>query len=207
MSVMPLNNIIVLPGAKLWLQSNSYKELTGKAPVAGERVTLLMQKDEQPRRALSAESFHPIGLAGTVTGINAGGFVCVEAQNRLNIEEIALLRDGSFSMTVSRRADIDDLDPAEADRRLTGVKDRILSFSRGKPWEEALRGFAAHWDSLWTVGAAMSPYLSLSTDERYALLCDQFGYDSLAYSVSWYDPDFKYLDGNGYPYGYNYNTY
>ena len=172
MSVMPLNNIIVLPGAKLWLQSNSYKELTGKAPVTGERVTLLMQKDEQPRRALSAESFHPIGLAGTVTGINAGGFVCVEAQNRLNIEEIALLRDGSFSMTVSRRADIDDLDPAEADRRLTGVKDRILSFSRGKPWEEALRGFAAHWDSLWTVGAAMSPYLSLSADERYALLCE-----------------------------------
>ena len=172
MSVMPLNNIIVLPGAKLWLQSNSYKELTGKAPVTGERVTLLMQKDEQPRRALSAESFHPIGLAGTVTGINAGGFVCVEAQNRLNIEEIALLRDGSFSMTVSRRADIDDLDPAEADRRLTGVKDRLLSFSRGKPWEEALRGFAAHWDSLWTVGAAMSPYLSLSADERYALLCE-----------------------------------
>ena len=42
---------------------------------------------------------------------------------------------------------------------------------------------------------------------RYALLCDQFGYDSLAYSVSWYDPDFKYLDANGYPYGYNYNTY
>ena len=35
---------------------------------------------------------------------------------------------------------------------------------------------------------------------RYALLCDQFGYDSLAYSVSWYDPDFKYLNADGYAY-------
>ena len=35
---------------------------------------------------------------------------------------------------------------------------------------------------------------------RYALLCDQMGYDSLAYSVSWYDPDFKYLNAEGYPY-------
>ena len=35
---------------------------------------------------------------------------------------------------------------------------------------------------------------------RYALLCDQMGYDSLAYTVSWYDPDFKYLKPDGYPY-------
>ena len=37
---------------------------------------------------------------------------------------------------------------------------------------------------------------------RYALLCDQMGYDSLAYTVSWYDPDFKYLDSSGYPLSY-----
>ena len=35
---------------------------------------------------------------------------------------------------------------------------------------------------------------------RYALLCDQMGYDSLAYTISWYDPDFKYLKPDGYPY-------
>ena len=35
---------------------------------------------------------------------------------------------------------------------------------------------------------------------RYALLCDQMGYDSLAYTVSWYDPDYKYLNADGYAY-------
>ena len=172
MSVMPLYNIIALPGAKLWLQTRIYKELTGKAPVEGERVTLLMQKDEQPRAALDGDSFRPIGVTGAISEVNANGYVCVDIQNRVNIEEVAVLRDRSFSMTVSRRADLDDLDPADAARRLTGVKDRILSFARGKQWEGMLRGFAAHWDSLWTVAAAMSPWLSAPAEERYALLAE-----------------------------------
>ena len=172
MSVMPLYNIIALPGAKLWLQTRIYKELTGKAPVEGERVTLLMQKDEQPRAALDGDSFRPIGVTGAISEVNANGYVCVDIQNRVNIEEVAVLRDRSFSMTVSRRADLDDLDPADAARRLTGVKDRILSFARGKQWEGMLRGFAAHWDSLWTVAAAMSPWLSAPSEERYALLAE-----------------------------------
>ena len=172
MSVMPLYNIIALPGAKLWLQTRIYKELTGKAPAEGERVTLLMQKDEQPRAGLDGDSFRPIGVTGAISEVSANGFVCVDIQNRVNIEEVAVLRDRSFSMTVSRRADVDDLDPADAARRLTGVKDRILSFARGKQWEGMLRGFAAHWDSLWTVAAAMSPWLSAPAEERYALLAE-----------------------------------
>ena len=172
MSIMPLYNIIALPGAKMWLQANVYKELTGKAPAEGERVTLLMQKSAQARAALTADSFRPIGAVGTVAEVNGEGFVRVDVQNRVNIEEVAVLRDRSFSMTVSRRPDVDDLDPAAAGRRLTGVKDRILSFAKGKQWEGMLRSFAAHWDSLWTVAAAMSPWLKVPDDERYALLAE-----------------------------------
>ena len=171
MSVMPLYNTIALPGAKLWLQTNVYRELTGKAPVSGERVTLLMQREAQPRKALTADSFQPIGVVGSICEI-AGEFVHIDVQNRVNIEEIALLRDGSFSMTVSRRADIDDLDPSDAQRRLTEVKDRILSFARGKQWEGMLRNFAAHWDNLWSVVAALSPWLNVSPEDRFGLLSE-----------------------------------
>lgn len=171
MSVMPLYNMIALPGAKLWLQTNVYRELTGKAPVSGERVTLLMQREAQPRKALTADSFQPIGVVGSISEI-AGELVHIDVQNRVNIEEIALLRDGSFSMTVSRRADIDDLDPSDARRRLTEVKDRILSFSRGKQWEGMLRNFAAHWDNLWSVVAALSPWLNVSPEDRFELLSE-----------------------------------
>ena len=170
MSVMPLYNIIALPGARLWLQVKAYRELARKAPVVGEKVTLLMQKQEQAPRELTADSFRPIGVVGNITQVDENGFMAIELQNRVNIEEIAVLRDRSYSMTVSRRPDIDDLDASYAARRLTEVKDRILSFAKGQQWEGMLRNIAAHWDDLWTVAASMSPWLSVSSEERYALL-------------------------------------
>ncbi len=172
MTILPIYNIIALPGAKLWLQTNLYRELSDKTPVVGERVTLLAQKEEKPRAQLTADSFQPIGVAGVVSEINDSGFMCIDLQNRVNVEEITRLPGGSFSMTLSRRPDTDDLDRVDAERRLTEVKDRILSFSKGKQWEGMLRGFIAYWDNLWTVGAAMSPWLGLSEADRYALLAE-----------------------------------
>ena len=57
MTILPIYNIIALPGAKLWLQTNLYRELSDKTPVVGERVTLLAPKEEKPRAQLTAESF------------------------------------------------------------------------------------------------------------------------------------------------------
>ena len=172
MSVLPIYHFITLPGAKLWLRTSTYKKRAGREPVDGERVTLLLQKEDQPRAALNADSFYPVGAVGTIGEIDGSGFMAIEVQNRVNIEELAMLRDRSFSMTVSRRVDIDDLDPMDAERRLTALKDRILAFAKGKQWEGMLRNFAAHWNDIWTIAAAMSPWLSISAQERYALLAE-----------------------------------
>ena len=172
MAIMPLYNMIALPGARIWLRGAVYRELTGKAPVQGDKVTILMQKEDAGHKALTADSFHPIGTAGIISEVNDAGFVAVDVQNRINIEGITVQTDNSFSMTVTRRPDVEDLDPADAGRRLIAVKDRILSFSKGQQWEGWLRSFAAYWDSLWTVAAAMSPWLPISNAERYELLAE-----------------------------------
>ena len=172
MAIMPLYNMIALPGARLWLRSAVYRELTGKMPVEGDKVTILMQKEDEGRKDLTADSFHSIGTAGIVAEVNDAGFVAIDVQNRISIEGVIVQADNSFSMTVTRRSDVEDLDPEEAARTLTEVKERILSFSKGQQWEGWLRSFAAYWDSLWTVAAFMSPWLSVSNAERYELLAE-----------------------------------
>ena len=112
MSIMPLYNMIALPGARLWLRGSVYRELTGKTPVEGEKVTILMQKEEQGRRALTAESFHPIGTVGSIAEVNDAGFLAIDIQNRIAIEGVSVQPDHSFSMTVARRPEVEDLDPA-----------------------------------------------------------------------------------------------
>ena len=172
MSIIPLYNMIALPGARLWLRSGVYRELTGKAPVEGDKVTILMQKEDEGRKALTADSFHSIGTVGVIRDVNEAGFVAVEVQNRINIEGVTVQADHSFSMTVTRRPDLEDLDQEDAGRRLKEVKERILAFSKDQQWEGWLRAFAAYWDSLWTVAAALSPWLPISNAERYELMAE-----------------------------------
>ena len=172
MSIIPLYNMIALPGARLWLRSGVYRELTGKAPVEGDKVTILMQKEDEGRKALTADSFHSIGTVGVIRDVNEAGFVAVEIQNRINIEGVTVQADHSFSMTVTRRPDLEALDQEDAGRRLKEVKERILAFSKDQQWEGWLRAFAAYWDSLWTVAAALSPWLPISNAERYELLAE-----------------------------------
>lgn len=172
MAMLPIYNIIALPGAKLWLQTGIYHHFTNKDPAVGERVTLLAQKEEKDWDQATADNFHPIGAAGTVSIVNDSGFICIDIQNRVNVEEIFRLPGGSFSMTISRRPDMDDLDREDAERRLKEVKDRVLAFSKGQQWESMIRSFAAQWDNLWTVGTSLSPWLGLSADERYTLLSE-----------------------------------
>ncbi|MBR1855257.1 MAG: endopeptidase La [Lachnospiraceae bacterium] len=172
MSIMPLYNIIALPGARLWIHTNIYRELTGKTPVEGERVMLPVQKEDPSHTALNADSFHPIGSTGNIVEVSSDGFITIDIRNRIDIEDVTIEKDNSLSLTASRRSDIDDLDPVEAQRSLREVKERILSFSKGQQWEGMLRSFSTYWDSLWTVAAAMSPWLSISNIERYELLAE-----------------------------------
>ena len=170
MAQMPLYNTLALPGGRIWLRTADYQALTGKAPVTAERVTLLMQKQDQARDELTAESFFPLAVAGVVTEINENTFVTIDLVNRVRIDEIVQLPDRSFSMSVSRVPETEDLDPADARRRTQAVKERILSFASGQRWEGFLRSFAEHWDSLWTVAGALSPWMQVPVEERYALL-------------------------------------
>ena len=172
MAVLPLYNTIILPESKIWLRTSFYKERTGKAPVSGERVSLLALKKDQTRAQWTDDSFYPIGASGILGEIDSSGFMSIDVLNRVNVEEAAILADRSVSMTVSRRADTGDLDADDARSRTTSVKDRILTFARGQQWEPMLRAFAARWDTLWSIAAAMSPWLSISNEEKYALLAE-----------------------------------
>lgn len=172
MTILPIYNIIALPDSKLWLQNNIYTDFAKKAPVEGERVTLLAQKEEKPRDQLTADNFQPIGVVGTISVVNSSGFTCIEMQNRVNIDDIVQLPDKSFSLTISRRPDVDDLDQEDAKRRLAEVKERIIEFSKGQEWEGMMRNFAATWNNLWVIGTSLSPWLGLSEEERYALLAE-----------------------------------
>ncbi len=172
MSMLPIYRIIALPGSKLWLQGSVYTQFANKPPVMGERVTLLAQKEENAKEGPSADNFLPVGVSGVISEVNESGFLCIDMQYRVNVDDICQMPDNSFSMTLSRRSDVDDLNKEDARRRLADVKTRILAFSKGQEWEGMMRNFAASWDNLWTIGTSLSPWLGLSEKDRYSLIAE-----------------------------------
>ena len=56
MAILPLYNVLALPGAKIWMRKQDYRALADRDAMTGERVTLLMQKEETEREKLNAES-------------------------------------------------------------------------------------------------------------------------------------------------------
>ena len=172
MAVVPVYNMITVPDSDLYLQTEVYRAMTGRAPVENEKVTVIVAKKEAPRRELESDSFFPIGVSGAIREVNEQGYLVIRLKARVNLDEVYVFPDKTIELTVSRRTDVEDLDPADAAERLTAIKEELLAFSRGFEWGEALRSFVANWNSIGDVAAGMSPWMSASNEARYALLAE-----------------------------------
>ena len=172
MAVFPIYNMLVVPDANIYFKTDYYQRVTGKAPVQDEKVILIVAKEDQAREDFTNDSFYPIGLSGTIAEVNAGGYLMLRTKNRVNIDDVAVYRDHTIDLSVSRRRDIEDLDPEDAARRLRAVKSALSEFSEGFQWGQAARSYIAQWSNIGECAVVMSPWLENSNAERYAILAE-----------------------------------
>ena len=158
MPVLPVHNAIAVPDSTIYLRPDYYRIMSaGKEPQQDAKVVLLITKEPMSRDMVTAESFYPIGVTGLVTEPNVQGFVAIRLRSRVNLDEISIQPDKSIAVNVSRRPEVEDMDRAEEERRVTAVKEEILRFAEDKPWGALMRAFAANWTNLGEIAAVLSP--------------------------------------------------
>ena len=172
MTIIPTYNMLLVPSADLYMRTKLYKEVTGRDPEEGERVTMIVARQESERAEFTAESFYPIGLYGTVREINAGGYLVIRTSNRVNIESVGVTPDGKLDLIVNRRDVTDDLDAAEQQRRTEKAKEALREFLTGVPWGATARTYLDSQNTLGELAAALSPWIESSNAERYAILAE-----------------------------------
>ena len=172
MPVLPIHNSVAVPDSTIYLRPEYYRSMTGREPQQDSKVILIVTKEPIARNAVKPDSFYPIGVSGIVRETDLQGFVTIELNARVNVEEVEIQSEGGIHVKVSRRPDLDDLDPIDAQKRLVAVKEAVLDFGAGKPWQPALRVFAAMWTTLGDVAAGLSPWMPGKSEERYALLAE-----------------------------------
>ncbi len=172
MTVVPVYNAIVVPDSNIFFAIDAYKKMTGRAPFEGEKVILMMLRADDSREDLEKDSFYPIGVSGVITEVNAGGYLVIRTHGRVHFDEITVYSDHTIELSVSRKPDIEDLDPAYESERLEKLKKVVIDYTSQFQWGALTRAYADQWTNIGEIASIMSPWLGISNEERYALLAE-----------------------------------
>ncbi|MBQ9272688.1 MAG: hypothetical protein IJ227_03075, partial [Mogibacterium sp.] len=173
MIVVPVYNMILAPNANIYFNTGQVRRNAGdKALAVGERVVLIVAKDNESYKDLTSESFYPIGISGEITEINHQGYVVVHTGYRVDVENIEIGYDESIRLSMSRRNDIDDMSAAVEKEKLDGMLAEMRKFVSGFEWADSAEFWLRQIDSLERAACVMSPWMELSNEERYAILAE-----------------------------------
>ena len=172
MTVVPVYNAIVVPDSNIFFAIDAYKKMTGRAPFEGEKVILMMLRADDSREDLEKDSFYPIGVSGVITEVNAGGYLVIRTHGRVHFDEITVYSDHTIELSVSRKPDIEDLDPAYESERLEKLKKVVIDYTSQFQWGALTSAYADQWTNIGEIASIMSPWLGISNQERYALLAE-----------------------------------
>ena len=172
MAVVPVYNSILVPESTFVLQTDYYKKMTGKVPNQGEKVTVILCRENLPREELTEDSFYPIGVQGSISEVNQNGYIVIRTGSRVNLNEITIYNDHSIDLDITKRKDIDDLDPDVAEERLKKLKRQLFKYAENFENVQISRAFIAQWHSVGEIVSAMGPWLMNSSKERYAVLAE-----------------------------------
>ena len=62
MLVIPSYNKIILPDAEVYFQADQFRGVAGRCFAVGEKVVLLILKEDQTKEQWTEDSFYPIGV-------------------------------------------------------------------------------------------------------------------------------------------------
>ncbi|MDD6258224.1 MAG: endopeptidase La [Erysipelotrichaceae bacterium] len=169
--IVPVYNSVVLPDSVLYLQTESYRNVTKREPNVGDRLVILVSKQELNKDEYTEDSFYPIGVTGSITEINSQGYIVVHTDNRVSAEELIINDDGTLSAdTIIRRNDTDELSPEDEKRKLDAVKAALIRTTQSYNWAPMARGWINGFRSLNDALVATSQWLNMTPEDKYNIL-------------------------------------
>ena len=170
MKVLPLYNVLVLPHSNIFFQTQAFRAMAGNNIYQGDEVTILVLRDQQTREEMTAESFYPIGVEGVVEEISTDGYVVVQTAARVDVHQVLVNENHEIFVETTKRADIMDMDPAEAHMKLAKIKEGLREMVSRFRFGDMMRTYIDQYSSIEEAASVLSSLLTLTNEERYSLL-------------------------------------
>ena len=170
MKVLPLYNVLVLPHSNIFFQTQAFRAMAGNNIYQGDEVTILVLRDQQTREEMTSESFYPIGVEGVVEEISTDGYVVVQTAARVDVHQVLVNENHEIFVETTKRADIMDMDSAEAHMKLAKIKEGLREMVSRFRFGDMMRTYIDQYSSIEEAASVLSSWLTLSNEERYSLL-------------------------------------
>lgn len=170
MKVLPLYNVLVLPHSNIFFQTQAFRAMAGNNIYQGDEVTILVLRDQQTREEMTSESFYPIGVEGIVEEISTDGYVVVQTAARVDVHQVLVNENHEIFVETTKRADIMDMDPAEAHMKLAKIKEGLREMVSRFRFGDMMRTYIDQYSSIEEAASVLSSWLTLTNEERYSLL-------------------------------------
>lgn len=169
MIIRPVYNILLLPDVSYYFKKDFFSDWCTEPIEVGTDILFIQLKEEREEGTLAADSFYPIGISARVEGISEGDNIQVRTMERVDISDIEI-QDGVLTATASIRPEEADL-TAEEEKELFGsLRATLLKFVQGYQWGLWARSFVLQRKNIYDLACALTEYLNLSAEEKYAIL-------------------------------------
>ena len=169
MIIRPVYNILLLPDVTYYFKADFFSSFCDGPLEAGTDIIFAFVKEEADDSDITPDDFYPTGLSAKLENISEEDTVQVRTLHRVLLSDIT--REGDLiSASVSLRPDIEDMPEAQQKEAFSRLRSSLLKFVQGYQWGIWARGFILQRKTISDLASALSDYLNLTAEEKYAIL-------------------------------------
>ena len=184
MITIPIHDTVLLPDITFYFKKDNFTEWEVERLKAGEELIFAFLTDEGDRESEDEaeteppvdrpmiELVYPVGVKARLELVDNEGTYKIRTKNRVNIISLTQEPDGNVDAEFTDRPDIEDMTPEERKAKFERIRDDYLEFVKMFQWGLWARGLILQWKNLNELICTMSPYFSMTWEEKVAIVLE-----------------------------------
>ena len=169
MVIQPIYNILFLPDVTYHFKKEFFTENASEQLEVGSELLFAFLRNEDDAEELDADHICPVGISARVEAFGDDDSVQIRTLERVDLSDVEV-ENGQILAEASIRAEVDDYTAEEEKAQFLRLRAALLKFVQGYQGGMWARSFILQRKNMYDLGSALSEYLNISPEEKYAIV-------------------------------------
>ena len=169
MVIQPIYNMLFLPDVTYHFKKEFFTENASEQLEVGSELLFAFLRNEDDAEELDADHICPVGISARVEAFGDDDSVQIRTLERVDLSDVEV-ENGQILADASIRAEVDDYTAEEEKAQFLRLRAALLKFVQGYQWGMWARSFILQRKNMYDLGSALSEYLNISPEEKYAIV-------------------------------------